>query len=85
MSTANLQLPAGFSRKLTGKWMGPFQIVQQISPVSFTVELPAEYGKLHPTFHASMLEPHFGELPMRRQPVPVQSAAELEYEVERIL
>ena len=37
-------------------WYGPFQIIDQPSPNSFTLELPADCH-IHPTFHVSKLKP----------------------------
>ena len=57
-----------------------------ISPVAYQVDLPAEYGRVHPVFHASCLRPHVGPAPTRPPPVfPLADASDPEYEVEDIL
>ena len=57
-----------------------------ISPVAYQVDLPAEYGHVHPVFHASCLRPHVGPAPTRPPPVfPFLDALDPEYEVEDIL
>uniref|UniRef100_A0A9J7Z827 Chromo domain-containing protein n=1 Tax=Cyprinus carpio carpio TaxID=630221 RepID=A0A9J7Z827_CYPCA len=48
-----LKLP---SRKLSPRFVGPFKILRQITPVSFRLALPAHY-KISPTFHVSLFRP----------------------------
>ncbi|KAL0188522.1 hypothetical protein M9458_015621 [Cirrhinus mrigala] len=40
----------------TPRYVGPFRITRQITPVSFRLELPPEY-RISPTFHVSLLKP----------------------------
>ncbi|KAK3560196.1 hypothetical protein QTP86_000671 [Hemibagrus guttatus] len=42
-------------RKLWPKFIGPFEIIQQVNPVSFRLQLPAIYC-ICPTFHVSLLK-----------------------------
>jgi hypothetical protein len=53
VSSTHLALPLGVSRKLAPKFVGPFFVVSKINNVSFRVELPERYRKLHNVFHSS--------------------------------
>ena len=45
LSTQNLILTEGASRKLAPKWTGPFQIILVVSPVAYRLEqLPALFS-----------------------------------------
>ena len=56
LSTKNLPLVAGLSRKLAPKWIGPLSILQKFSDVAYRVELPVSLIKLHDVFHVSLLK-----------------------------
>ncbi len=58
LSTRDLRLRLTY-RKLSPRYVGPFNISRQITPVSFRLELPSNY-RISPTFHVSLLKPAGG-------------------------
>src|SRR6201996_3550259 len=61
LSTKNLKLPKKRARKLVPKYIGPFKIIQVVSPgASYKLELSAELKMrgIHDVFHASLLRAH---------------------------
>jgi len=45
------------SKKLSKKYLRPYEIIAQPSPQSFTLRLPDTMRAVHPVFHVSMLKP----------------------------
>lgn len=75
------------SDKLDYKKLGPFEIIQQINPVAFKLQLPVHF-LIHPVFHVSLLEKYTpAHEPGRRMKVFPPDIIENtpEYEVEKIL
>ena len=86
ISSEHIALPKGYSCKLALKWLGPFRVERVISPVAFQIELPIQYWKIYPIFHASQLKLHLGPLPMIDPPVIHGDIEDNdEYKVEQIL
>jgi hypothetical protein len=82
LSTKNLALK-GVSRKLAPRFIGPYRVVHTRGTAA-TLDLPPELGKVHPTFHVSLLQPFRGE----DAPAPQQLELEEEsgeFEVEALL
>ena len=86
LSFQNLRLrahSAANARKLMPEFVGPFEVVKQISLVAHELELPKS-RKIHDVFHVSLLRPHLPD--DSYQPPPIISEDEhLECEVERVL
>jgi hypothetical protein len=88
LSTANLNLHE-HSRKVTGRWAGPFIIDEVKSPVTYRLRLPTHW-RIHDMFHASLLKPYYvddGQFPGRAQinRPPPDLEDEDEYDIERVL
>jgi hypothetical protein len=45
------------SKKLSEKFLGPYEIILQVGSLSFTLCLPDSMCSIHPVFHVVMLEP----------------------------
>jgi len=76
------------SKKLSKKYLGPYEIIAQPSPQSFTLHLPDTIRAAHPVFHVSMLEPATPNTFQQRSeplPVPVIIDGEPEYEISKIV
>lgn len=56
LSSQDIALALHPSSKFRPRWLGPFTIKAQISPVSFKLELPSAI-QAHPVFHVSRLKP----------------------------
>jgi hypothetical protein len=75
-------------KKLSEKYLGPFDIINQVGPLSWTLRLPTTMYAVHPVFHVSMLEPSTPNSVLNRnQPPPplVIIDEEPEYEISEIL
>jgi hypothetical protein len=93
LSTKNIQVDVQKrrpSRKFLPRFIGPFEIIQVVSPTSYKLALP-DTMKIHPVFHVSLLKAYKEnpeeEFPNRvvQPPPPIVVHDELEYEVEKIL
>jgi transposase InsO family protein len=58
LSSKHIRLKHPGSRKLLPRWLGPFEITQEINPVAFKLNLPVSMQRLHPVFHACLLKPY---------------------------
>ena len=75
------------SKKLSDKYLGPFDIIAKAGSHSFTLRLPDTFRGVHPVYHVSMLEPTIpNEIPNRVQspPPPVDVQGDLEYEIAEV-
>jgi len=76
------------SKKLSKKYLGPYKIIAQPSPQSFTLCLPDTMRAVHPVFHVSMLKPttlnNFQQC-SEPPPAPVIIDGEPEYEISTIV
>jgi Reverse transcriptase (RNA-dependent DNA polymerase)/RNase H-like domain found in reverse transcriptase/Integrase zinc binding domain/Chromo (CHRromatin Organisation MOdifier) domain/Integrase core domain len=72
------------SKKLADRFLGPFKVLKRIGQNAYRLQLPQKYGRLHPTFHVSLLQAY-----RRREgcetPEPIDIEGEEYWEVERVL
>jgi len=76
------------SKKLSDKFLGPYEVLAQPGTHSVTLRLPDSLRAIHPVFHVSMLEPtHPDPIPDRVQPPPpaIMVDDEPEFEISEIL
>jgi hypothetical protein len=76
------------SKKLSEKYLGPFDIIAHPGTHSFTLQLPEHLCAIHPVFHVSQLEPSVpNTIPNHTQPPPppVKINDDIEYKIAKIL
>ena len=84
LMSKNLQFKHSRTRKLLPRFIGPFPIVQVISPVAYKLKLPKNM-KVHDVFHVSLLKEYKKDGNVQPPPPPDVIDGELEYEVEKVL
>ena len=57
LSAKNIQVTQP-NKKLSHKWLGPFEITERIGRQAYRLKLPVRFGKTHDVFHVSLLEEH---------------------------
>jgi len=75
-------------KRLSEKYLGPYEIIAQPSLQSFTLHLPDTIRAISSVFHVSMLEPAIpNTFPQCSEPppAPVIIDGELEYEISKIV
>jgi hypothetical protein len=74
------------TKKLIGKMLGPFEIMERIGNVAYKLKLPAN-SKAHPVFHVSALKRYQKPTDGRSVPAPepILVGDDMEWEVEAIL
>ena len=76
------------SKKLSEKYLGPYEIISQPGTLLFILRLPESIHSVHPVFHVSMLEPATSNTFSKRiqlAPTPVIIDGEPEYEISWIV
>ncbi|MBW0538260.1 hypothetical protein O181_077975 [Austropuccinia psidii MF-1] len=76
------------TKKLSERWLGPFQILKKVSTHSYHLKLPSQWKSIHPVFHISLLEPvKTSKIPNKLQepPPPIIIEEEEEWKFSQIL
>ncbi|KAL2695022.1 hypothetical protein AAEP93_005845, partial [Penicillium crustosum] len=84
LSTKNLRLKEGTTKKLSPRWIGPFRILECIGKQAYRLRLPDQYAAIHNVFPISLLQPwHQRKGEPEQLPLP-ELADDDEWEVEEI-
>ncbi|MBW0547208.1 hypothetical protein O181_086923 [Austropuccinia psidii MF-1] len=76
------------TKKLSKRWLGPFQILKKVSTYAYHLKLPSQWKSIHPLFHICLLEPvKTSTIPNWHQepPPPIIIEEEEQWEVSQIL
>jgi hypothetical protein len=86
LSTAHLKLPQSLTPKFKPRFIGPYRIEKQISPVSYLLKLPATL-RIHPVFHVSLFRDYHPRGTPREEVQVAQPLFENDnqWEVDRLL
>lgn len=78
--TKNLKVALAGTPKMKAKFVGPFEILQNIGTVAYKLNLPESMSRLHPCFNVSLLKQyHDGGRSDLSPPPPVVFDGEAEY------
>ncbi|XP_027337184.1 uncharacterized protein LOC113850858 [Abrus precatorius] len=69
------------SRKLSPKFIGPFEVLSKNGPAAYQIALPLNLSHLHPVFHVSQLRQYVSDTSHVINIDPVQVREDLSYEV----
>src|SRR5882724_5190915 len=76
------------SKKLSNKFLGPYEVLAQLGTHSVTLQLPDSLRAVHPVFHVSMLEPAHPDLisdQVQPPPPAIMVDDKPEFEISEIL
>ncbi|KAK2416602.1 hypothetical protein QL285_038986 [Trifolium repens] len=68
------------TKKLTPRFIGPFQILRRVGPVAYHIALPPKLSNLHDVFHVSQLRKYYPDPSHVIEPETVELRDNLEYE-----
>ena len=83
LSTRNLRIKKGLTKKLDQTRIGPFRIKSAKGRNAFELELPTD-ARVHPVFNVQLLEPADPDTPVQTT-MQHESYEETEFEVESIV
>jgi hypothetical protein len=64
----------GNKGKLSPRYVGPFQVLKQVSPLAYKIEMPPNLAGVHDVFHVSQLRKcvHDPSQVIRHEPLDIQ-------------
>ena len=74
----------GCKGKLSPRFIGPYEIIEQIGPVAYRLLLPPELEKIHDVFHVSMLHRYRSDPCHVINPSEIEIQFDLSYEEEPV-
>ncbi|XP_073225736.1 uncharacterized protein [Cicer arietinum] len=72
------------SKKLTPKFIGPYQILRRVGPVAYQIALPPNLANLHDVFHVSQLRKYIADPSHIIAPDDIQLKENFTFEVPPI-
>ena len=66
--------------KLNSRYIGPFEIVERIGPVTYRLDLPEEFSRVHNVFHISMLRKYIPDPSHALEALEIELRDDLSYE-----
>ena len=69
----------GKRRKLSPRYIGPYEILERVGPVAYRIALPPELSRMHDVFHVSMLRKYISDPSHVLESQPVDLKFDLSY------
>ena len=69
---------------LNPRYIGPFDIVERISPVAYRLDLPKEFSRVHNVFHISMLRKYIPDPSHALEALEIELRDDLSYEEQPV-
>ena len=74
----------GMRGKLSPRYIGPYEIIEQVGSLAYRLALPSELSKIHNVFHVSMLRKYIADPSHVLEEQPVSLQKDLSYEEEPV-
>ncbi|KAA3487674.1 DNA/RNA polymerases superfamily protein [Gossypium australe] len=81
---AELILLFGCKGKLSPRFIGPYEIIERVGPVTYRLRLPSELEKIHNVFHVSMLRKYRSDPSHVIAPSEIEIRSDMTYEEKSI-
>ena len=74
----------GKKGKLSPRFIGPYEVIEKVGPVTYILALPPELEKIHNVFHGSMLRRYMSDPPHVVSSKTIELRQDLMYEKEPV-